>query len=244
MKISWFSCGAASAVATKLVLDKNVDVIYCDTGSEHSDNWRFLDDVEKWLGQKIITMKNPKFNDIWDVFEKTRYLVGVNGARCTVELKKSIRHKIEADYDTQIFGYTIEEKNRAERLLEQNPGIKAEFPLIDNQLTKQDCLGVLAEAGIEIPMMYKLGYRNNNCIGCVKGQAGYWNKIRIDFPKVFERMAKVERELNVAINKSYKGDKKRKRVFLDELPTNMGNYKTEPDITCGIMCNLAVASIL
>ena len=23
--------------------------------------------------------------------------------------------------------------------------------------------------GIEIPVMYRLGYNNNNCVGCVKG---------------------------------------------------------------------------
>lgn len=233
--LNWFSCGAASAVAAKLSAG---DVVYCDTGSEHPDNMRFLKDIESWLGQKITIMKNEKYKNIWDVFEKTKYLVGVNGARCTIELKKSIRHKIEANYDIQIFGYTVEEKNRAERLLEQNPEIKAKFPLIDNQLTKQDCLGLLAEAGIEIPTMYKLGYRNNNCIGCVKGGVGYWNKIRMDFPKVFWRMAKVERKLNVAINKKYI-DKKRIRIFLDELPTNMGNYKTELDISCGVMCQIA-----
>ena len=40
--------------------------------------------------------------------------------------------------------------------------------------------------------MYKLGYNNNNCIGCVKGGQAYWNKIRIDFPETFNKMAKLE----------------------------------------------------
>jgi len=42
--------------------------------------------------------------------------------------------------------------------------------LIDNDLSKENCLAIIDRAGIEIPMMYKLGYNNNNCIGCVKGQ--------------------------------------------------------------------------
>ncbi len=37
--------------------------------------------------------------------------------------------------------------------------------------------------------MYDLGYPNNNCIGCVKGGMGYWNKIRKDFPEVFQKRA-------------------------------------------------------
>ncbi len=35
--VVWFSCGAASAVAAKLAVEKynNVMVVYCDTGGEH-----------------------------------------------------------------------------------------------------------------------------------------------------------------------------------------------------------------
>jgi hypothetical protein len=84
--------------------------------------------------------------------------------------------------------------------------------------------------------MYKLGYNNNNCIGCVKGQAGYWNKIRVDFPDAFDRMAKMERKLNVAINKTYAGDGKRKRIFLDELDPSAGRNVPMPEIDCGVLC--------
>lgn len=45
-------------------------------------------------------------------------------------------------------------------------------------------------AGINIPVMYQLGY---NCIGCLKGSMGYWNKIRIDFPDMFKERAEDER---------------------------------------------------
>ena len=83
--------------------------------------------------------------------------------------------------------------------------------------------------------MYKLGYNNNNCIGCVKGRAGYWNKIRKDFPHIFEKMSKVERDLGISINqKMIKG--KIHRVFLDELSPNDGHNIKEPDIDCGVLC--------
>lgn len=56
-------------------------------------------------------------------------------------------------------------------------------------------MGMLWKAGIKIPAMYKMGYNNNNCIGCVKGGMGYWNKIRKDFPEVFAQMAQIERDV-------------------------------------------------
>jgi hypothetical protein len=95
-------------------------------------------------------------------------------------------------------------------------------------------LAILQNAGIELPVMYKLGYLNNNCIGCVKGGKGYWNKIKIDFPDQFERMAKLER---------FKKQTVFKDVYLDELPPDAGNYPQEPDIQCGIFCHFAEEEI-
>ena len=235
--ISWFSCGVTSAVATRLVLDRFPEAIiaYCDTGSEHNDNKRFIKDCEEWYGKGITILQSPKYKDIWSVFEKTKYLAGVKGARCTTELKKLVRREFEQPDDLQIFGFDSSEASRAERFKGHNPEVSTWFPLIEKKLSKNDCLEIVQKQGIKLPVMYELGYRNNNCIGCVKGQAGYWNKIRMDFPDVFERMAKQERELNVAICKSYAGDGKRKRVFLDELPPDMGRYK-DLDIQCGLFC--------
>ena len=110
--------------------------------------------------------------------------------------------------------------------------------LLERGLTKGDCLAMVERAGIELPVMYKLGYSHNNCLGCVKGQQGYWNKIRVDFPEVFDRMAKLEREIDVAINKTYKGGPRR-RLFLDELDPDAGRAEKEPDIQCGILCEAA-----
>ena len=235
--IFWYSCGVTSAVATKITLDKypNTIIAYCDTGAEHTDNLRFIRDCEQWYGKEITVLKSEKYTDIWDVFNKTKYLAGVKGARCTTELKKVVRRKFEKLDDLQIFGFDISETNRAEKFCQHNPEVLTWFPLIEQKLSKKDCLALIAKQGIELPEMYKLGYRNNNCIGCVKGQAGYWNKIRVDFPEVFARMSEQERKLNVAICKSYAGDGKRKRVFLDELPPDMGRY-ADLDIQCGLFC--------
>lgn len=141
------------------------------------------------------------------------------------------------DYDFQVFGFEFESKQikRAERFLEQYPNAKAIFPLIDELLDKQACMKELLGAGIELPAMYKLGYSNSNCIGCVKGGAGYWNKIRRDFPEVFERMAKLEREIKATCMKTQKGNKTVK-VYLDELNPEAGRHEDISLPECGVVC--------
>ena len=233
--VSWFSCGAASAVATKLALEKygkeNFIIASCVVENEHTDNERFLKDCEAWYGLPILRLRSEKFKDCWDVWEKTRYLVGIRGARCTTEMKKIVRQKFQKISDKQVFGFTIEEQSRAERFKKQNPEVDLVTSLIEAKYTKQDCFDELQRAGIELPAMYKLGYKNNNCIGCVKGGAGYWNRIRIDFPEVFERMSKLERSLGRTILKI-----KGKRIYLDELDPKSGHKQKEPDMQCGLWC--------
>lgn len=240
MKILWFSAGATSAVACKLAIDKygkdNVKVIYFGIKTAHKDNIRFIKDCEKWYGVNIEIWSSDKYEDQFDVIKRTKYVNGAQGARCTLELKKAVRKKIEStiDYDGQIFGfeYTPKEIARAERLLKQHPETLAEFPLIDLKMTKENCLGILLAAGIEIPKMYRLGYPNNNCIGCVKGGMGYWNKIRVDFPEIFKQMAETEREVGRSCLKEANGY----RIFLDELDPNRGREQKILVPDCGFFC--------
>lgn len=92
--IVWFSCGAPSAVASKLAIQdyghERVEVVNCDTKpSEHGDNYRFYKQVQEWLQHPIIEIRNEKYADVDEVIEKTRYMSGPKGARCTTELKKN-----------------------------------------------------------------------------------------------------------------------------------------------------------
>ena len=130
---------------------------------------------------------------------------------------------------TYVWGYDVNEKHRADSIIKALSDYDHEFPLIEQGLTKSECHGIADKLGLKRPLMYDLGYPNNNCIGCVKGGMGYWNKIRIDFPKVFERRAKLEREIgHSCIN----------GVYLDELEPDRGRMDMEVMEDCTIACQL------
>lgn len=234
--IAWFSCGAASAVAAKKAIEKygpGVEVCYCDTSaSEHPDNPRFLAEVERWLGVDIRRLRSDKYASVDDVFEQRRYMAGIQGAICTVEMKKVPRFKFQRPDDTHVFGLTADEGGRIRRFESGNPDMLLDWVLRDAGITKADCYRLLAEAGVRLPAMYALGYRNNNCLGCVKATSpAYWAKVRRDFPEVFERRAQQSRSIGVKLTRV-----RGRRVFLDELPQgDFGRYKTE-DISCGPEC--------
>jgi len=243
MIVVWFSCGAASAVAAKKTLEiygdrYDVRVATSHIKQEDDDNFRFLKDVEKWLGIDILLAMNPKYptGDAEKVWEDRKYMSGINGAPCTLELKKEARYEWERVHnpDWHVMGFTVDEKGRFDRfkLMERPNTIPV---LIDLNLTKQDCYNLLLENGIRPPRTYEMGFPNANCIGCVKATSPtYWNHVRKHFPEEFRRRAEMSRRLGVRLVRY-----QNKRIFLDELPSDAkGKPMNSMKIECGIFCDI------
>lgn len=233
-RIAHFSCGAASAVATKL--SKPDEIWYASTGSEDEDNARFLADCEKWFQQKIRIIKSEKFNSTWEVWESRRYIAGIAGAPCTSELKVLPQVKNQRADDIHIFGYTADANDirRARTISENWPELKVETPLIDRGIDKAACLALIHQAGIDPPRTYALGFPNANCMPCCKAQSpSYWALVRKHYPEQFDRMAELSRKLGAQLAKM-----DGKRIFIDEVPED--HPVTEPIApACDLLCNLA-----
>lgn len=241
--ICQFSCGAASAVATKLILaqfgeTRDVLIVNAFIKEEHEDNRRFLADCEKWFGREITVLRNEKFGaSTIEVFTRKRYLKGMRGAPCSKELKRDLLDTFRRPDDVIVLGYTVEEQDRYDDFIDRHNDIKVLVPLIERGLTKGDCLGMLENAGIEMPAMYRLGYDNANCIGCVKGGMGYWNKVRRDFPERFEQVAAIEEAIGPSAY-LFRDRDTNERFGLRQLPADAGRHD-EPLPSCSFFCQIA-----
>jgi len=243
--VSWFSCGTASAVNTKMILakfgaDHDVQIVRCLVPEEHPDNDRFAADCGKWFGRTVNTIQSVEYTSCEDVWTRRRYMSGPHGATCTVQMKKAVRHDFERRWmpDIQGFGYTADERIRVDRFKAQNPEVRLLSMLMDNGLSKDDCHAIVHRAGIELPMMYRIGFENANCIGCVNAQSPrYWNRTRRHFPDVFARRAALSRELGVRLVKGTSGD--RERMFLDELDPALDTEDGAPMMECSLLCHMA-----
>ena len=237
----WFSCGAASAVAAKKTIERygetyRIRILNNPVIEEDEDNRRFLKDVEQWIGVPVETVLNSKYPSCSavEVWEKRRFMSGPLGAPCTLELKKNARQEWEAnnEADYHVLGFTYDEKNRHDRfvLTERSNVLPV---LIDEKITKSDCYRIIQQAGIELPRVYKMGYPNANCIGCVKATSPtYWNHVRKNHPDVFEQRAIQSRDIGTRLVR-VKGE----RIFLDELdPDAKGQSMKGLDFECGLFC--------
>lgn len=237
-----FSCGAASAVATKLALSQfghEQTVIYnAFIAEEHSDNRRFAADCERWFNHPITVLRDQKYGaSAREVWRRKRFTKSIFGTPCSAHLKREIIDPFCIPGDTHVFGFTSEELKRAQSFLDNG----AICPLIERGLTKADCLAILERAGIELPLMYRLGYNNANCIGCCKGGEGYWNKIRRDFPEDFAEVAAIEAEIGPNGYLFYDRETG-ERYPLTQLDPNAGRHnEIMPD--CSFFCAMAEEEI-
>lgn len=265
--ICWWSGGITSSVACKIAIDlfgkDNCRVIMIDTKNEHPDTYRFKDDCEKWYGVpiEVITGVGDKYESIEDVWFKHKSLNVATGAICSTELKRRVREKWQEtnEYDHQVFGFEFDKKefNRGLSLKLNHPKTNSIYPLLMMGYNKEDCIKIIESAGIEIPIMYQLGFRNNNCFntGCVQGGVGYWQKMKKDFPDKFDKMAEVEHKLTELKGKPVTMLKDQSKlakesgnvlVFLKKHPNypelksidEMPECKVEPLFECNGFCGI------
>lgn len=236
----WWSTGAASAVVCRLMLRENPEalIVRCETNNEDPDNYRFESDVMKRLNRQPAILKSEEYGSVWDVWEKRRYMAGINGAPCTTEMKVVPRLAFQKPTDIHVFGYTADQADvdRFGRLVATYPELTVRAPLIEQGITKASSLAMVERWGIALPRSYALGFPNANCLqtGCVKATSpDYWALYRHHFPENFARTAAYAREIGARLTR-INGE----RAFIDDIPADWP--MTNPIVpACDFLCALA-----
>lgn len=201
-----FSCGAASAVATKITIarhgHKNTRIVNAFVEEEDKDNRRFLADCEKWFNHEIVVVRNEKYNaSAREVWRRERYIKGPNGASCALRLKRepiskymeSIGWSFERG-DRMVIGFVLDEKNQ-ERI-ERGRDAGWLLPCVDLNLTHADCRGMVQRAGLRLPDRYMVqGFENANCIACCKGGERYFRRERRIHPADVEEVVHIQKAI-------------------------------------------------
>ena len=109
--VSRFSCGAASAVATKLVLTQyeahRIVILRAWIKEEHEDNDRFSADCERWFDHPITVVRDRKYKaSVIEVFKAHRILKMSTGyAPCSEMLKRAPLEAASLPDDVWVLGY-------------------------------------------------------------------------------------------------------------------------------------------
>jgi len=206
------SGGKASAWCAKWALEnyprEDVILYFNDTKWEHKDLYRFLNELEEHFNHKITYDSDGRSPE--ELFYDNNALANNRMPFCSRVLKAERLQKFYKDGDILIFGIGADEAHRAKRLIEvysyiaekkkKTPTLR--FPLISEQVSKEDINNWLKEIGIEEPLLYRLGFLHNNCSGgCVRAGKGHWRLLYKKLPEVYLERERVEREMREYLDK-------------------------------------------
>jgi hypothetical protein len=217
-----FSGGVTSAWCAGWALRnyprEDVILLFHDTKEEHPDTYRFLREMAAALGLPITERSDGR--SVTQLFYDEGYLGNGQNTFCSRILKAEpgarfvAELKAEGHEVVKIVGYSAKEPLRVARIVghADREGIKLRFPLIEERVSKQDCVDWVEAQGVRPSAMYCWA-EHANCVGCVKGGRAYWLAVHDNAPEVFEQRAQLEEEFGHPIIRG--GD--REHVTLREL---------------------------
>lgn len=217
-----FSSGAGSAVAAKRVAERhgteNLTLLFADVNGEHPDNYRFLSEAAEWVGGELVVLDNDG-RTIWDVFRSERFLGNSRVDPCSRALKREpMRAWLEDHHDpadtTVHLGFDISEPHRLPRALPHWEPWHVEAPLLwEPVLWKDQALQMLADAGIEPPLLTRMGWPHANCGGgCVKAGISQFKRLLEHFPETYAEWEYNEEETRQFLNKDVSILRDRRKV--------------------------------
>jgi 3'-phosphoadenosine 5'-phosphosulfate sulfotransferase (PAPS reductase)/FAD synthetase len=202
-----FSGGAASFVAAARATEKygadSVDLVFCDTGIEDEDLYRFIHEASDVLGCELTILQDGRTP--WDVFGDKKYQGNTRTAHCSSELKTKVFRKYLVDSElyatTIVFGFDWTETHRHDRAVKNWYGWDVWSPLTEAPyLSRDDVFNELNRYGIEVPRLYNLGFVHNNCGGfCVKAGQAHFKRLLTEMPDRYLHHEEQQEKLMLAV---------------------------------------------
>jgi 3'-phosphoadenosine 5'-phosphosulfate sulfotransferase (PAPS reductase)/FAD synthetase len=205
-----YSGGLGSYFTAKRLIESGVSkddiiLLFTDTKVEDEDLYRFLQESTTKLGIPLTDFSDGR--DIWQVFHDRKFLGNSRIDPCSVDLKRKMSRKFIKQFTPDeciiYLGFDWTEMNRFEKAQRAWLPYIIKSPLCEPPyLDKEDMKVLIAEDGIELPRLYKMGFAHNNCGGgCVKAGIGHFAKLYKEFPERFKVWEDKEQETREYIGK-------------------------------------------
>ena len=165
-------------------------VIFADTGGETSETYRSVEVAKEYLGENQISFTTvqarPRETDLYGTAFRRRVIPSVQWRWCTRDFKVRPIHKYYRGLDchvNQYMGIAVDEIHRMKDSRE--PFVTNLYPLIDNRLTRSDCIAVIESAGLPVP-------QKSGCFFCPFNSTERWRELLKLQPELFDKAIELE----------------------------------------------------
>ncbi|MEH2030208.1 MAG: hypothetical protein V7K67_11130 [Nostoc sp.] len=205
--IVFFSGGVSSALTALWIrnnLPGKLHLLFTDTLTEDEDLYRFLDESIDAIAPDGVTHITSGMN-VWDVFNKERFLGNSRIDPCSKVLKREPARKwINARYSpeetTLFFGIHWSEEERLSAIKTNWNPYKVRSVMCEPDSFFIDASAIKTtwyeQTGVKIPRLYDMGFTHNNCGGfCIKAGKYHFKKLLQTMPERYDYHANKEEQI-------------------------------------------------
>ena len=165
-------------------------VVFADTGGETPDTYESLEVARSYLDEFqipfTVVQARPKKTDLYGTAMRRRVIPSVQWRWCTRDFKVNPIHRYYRElgrHVNQYVGIAYDEIHRVRDSRE--PYVTNLYPLVDQRITRQDCIDIISETGLPVP-------EKSGCYFCPFNSTGRWRQILQHHPDLFDKAIALE----------------------------------------------------
>ncbi len=168
-----------------------MEYVFCDTDKELTETYEYLNQVEAFLGKKIVRLSPKAGFDHWlDVFGG--YLPSPQMRWCTKYLKlKPFEEFVGEQPVVSYVGIRADEDRVG--YISTKDNIKAVFPFKEDGIDYAGVMRILQDSGIGMPPYLKWGRTHSGCFFCFFQRPIEWVRLLENHPDQFDEAQKYEK---------------------------------------------------
>lgn len=201
-KICMFSGGKDSTAMLFKCIEQGIvfdEIIFADTTKEFNEMYEHISKVEKMINQPIVKLVIPF--DYW-AFEhikikgKNKGCMGYGWCGgicnwCTALKRDTIKKYLKGKDVIEYQGIALDEPNR----LLKNKGRNIVYPLVDYNMTEQDCLEYCYSLGLSWGGLYESLHRVS-CFCCTNKRVGELRYMYNNRPQEWGKLLEMQSKIN------------------------------------------------
>ena len=199
-------------------------VVFADTGGETPDTYRSVDVAREYLDGRQIpfaVVKAPK-TDLYGTALRRRVIPSVQWRWCTRDYKVNPIHRHYRNLERHVNQYIGIAFDEVHRMRDSRvPFVTNLYPLIDERLTRQDCIDIIAEEGLPIP-------EKSGCYFCPFNSTERWRSILERYPELFDKAIELEEN-----SKHFPRQRLTDQVFRDRNQVTLREYRNSLELGSG-----------
>ncbi len=190
-----FGCGVNSVAA--YFLGGFDEAIFCDTGCEYPKTYEYLN---KFMGKHPVTVITPDIGSLYQYCWNYKMVPAIWPRWCTVRAKiKPFVNYVDSP-SFKLLAFSTDEVKRAK--ISTKDGIEHRFPLLEAEISRDDCKRIIKDAGFELPL-------RSRCFICPFQTIAEWKELRRNHPDLFCKAEQLEHR-----NREYRISKGKKPLYL------------------------------